>query len=167
MQSANQIAIEQASYLEFLFDPKLLTLGAVVVVLVGVATILITVEKGVSIWHKVKREPPIEQTLAQLVKKPDLLRTEETLKAEIASGDERLREEINEVDERQTAEVRAMRSYNSKATGEIFNLIRNQSEKTSGEIGKLTASINKEFTTLNRELGELKGEIRATRPNNN
>ena len=115
----------------------------------------------ICIWDKLRRRPSIDETLREIVTKPDLHQAET-----------RLRADIDEVDIRCSKEIGKVRSYNSRATGEMFDLMRSQNEKfTEGlrlqnetftySMGKHNTATNKELNTLSKEVGKLSGILEA------
>lgn len=117
----------------------------------------------ICIWDKLKQKPTLQEALKDVPTKGDLKATED-----------RLRADIDEVDERTTEEIRRMRSYNSRTTGEIFDLIRNQNTKAeelsrlqNDSFSKTITSVNRELNTLSKEVGKLSGLVEAKQSQGN
>lgn len=106
----------------------------------------------IGIWDKLKSKPTMQEALKDVPTKDDLRQTED-----------RLRADIDEVDTRCTEEIRRMRSYNSKVTGELFDLMRGQNQKfeevirSQGE--RFTESLTLQSKSTNRELNDLSKEV--------
>jgi len=89
-------------------------------------------------------------------------------KDDLRQTENRLRADIDEVDARCTEEIRRMRSYNSKTTGAIFDLIRNQGTKSdesarqqNESFSNTITSVNRELNTLSKEVGKLSGLVES------
>lgn len=104
----------------------------------------------INIWFKLKRRPSIDETLKDIPSKHDLKATED-----------RLRADIDEVDQRCTDEIRRMRSYNSRTSSEIFDLIRSEHDKYEESLKTFSNATNRELNTLSKEVGKLTGHLES------
>lgn len=108
-----------------------LTLGA----LLGI------ISSAVSIWHKLKRTPPIDEVLRSNY----ITRSE--FNQHIAEAREhfnRLEDDINRLEN----DIKSMRSYNAKTTRELFD-----------EIRRMSQSFNKELQDINKAIGSIEGYL--------
>jgi len=97
-----------------------------------------------------KRNPSIDVTLADLVTKPQLKEVEHRFERKLIASEDRLTQAVDKLSKQR-----------SDRDGDLFNLIREQGEKESAALSKLTDSNNKEFNDLSKEIGQLTGAVRA------
>jgi hypothetical protein len=115
----------------------------------------------IAIWDKLKAKPSLQETLATLVTKDDLLVIQADVQAEISKVESRTKKDIDVVDERLSKQLRDMQGYNLKIQGELFTLLRTQNEKFEQSLAAYNHSVNRELNTLSKEVGKLSGLIQT------
>lgn len=137
--------------------PALLWPVVIGVVVIVIVALLKGVESGVSIWRNTRPDPPIARQLGNLATKGDVQAVDSRMQGSLKEMEGRVNTRIDEIDTRQTEEIRRMRSYNSKTTGEIFDLIRQRDTWLAERMEKMEKSTQNEFKAIAKEIGQLQG----------
>ena len=80
-------------------------------------------------------------------------------KADLHSLKGHLQQEIRDLDKRHSEEIKSSRSYASRTTAEIYDLIRQNTAATNTAIDRLKDSLRSEFNSLSKEIGKLQGKV--------
>lgn len=114
--------------------------------IVGLITLLNAAGTGVIIWDKVRRKPPLAESL--LSNQTELAKVYAT-KQELADSSDRLRSELSTSEERLRSELAEHKlRFNANVT-ELFN-----------QLHDLIKSVNEGFRSVERSLGQLEGKLK-------
>ena len=131
-------------------SPETIYLGIVVVAL---STLLSTAATVVFIWDKFRRKPSIDETLNKdFLTKEEFKEHIKCERAEFLRHEDHNKSEFKQLHEKLQNDIQVLRSYNAKTTKGIFE-----------ELRRMSTSFNKEFQDINKSLGRLEGEIKASK----